>query len=436
MNKSILFFGAFLCFIGGMFSCYDENNTYGENLVSSVFRNITIDTCTVVVTAVKIDSLETSGKNVALAGQYRHPTWGEITSSVFTPYSRPNYSTDVDEIVTFDSLKLRLIYTGKFVGDTSAIQQFSIHELSERITLNDNGYLYNHSTVLYEPEPLAVFSFRPRPQTDDTLDIRLSDELGENLLARFHARDEAVSGEWFEDFFKGLTILPDPGVSQSLLYFQVGDSALAMTLHYHIADEFSSTKELLFTPESDRQFNHIDHDQSGSALESYTTEIRSDSLGNRGFIFCGIGWYSRLEFPYLNNIMQHGEQVEIQSAYLQIYPELNSYSDLNVLPDSIYLYIADENNVVTDAVTDYLGDELQNATLTKDDIFPENTCYIFDISQFLKEELGAVGMNKHNLQLVFDSDDYTGTFRNLTFGDQEGQLPITLHLTYKIYESY
>ena len=79
-----------------------------------------------------------------------------------------------------------------------------------------------------------------------------------------------------------------------------------------------------------------------------------------------------LEFPYLNNLMQQGTQVEIESALLKIYPEQGTYSDYNTLPDSLYLYIADENNVVTDAVTDYLGSEVQRGTLSEDNTFNEN----------------------------------------------------------------
>lgn len=60
--------GLMLCL--GLFSCYDENGTYGSDLVDSAFRNVRIDTSTVVVTSVLIDSLETSGKNVALVGRY------------------------------------------------------------------------------------------------------------------------------------------------------------------------------------------------------------------------------------------------------------------------------------------------------------------------------------------------------------------------------
>lgn len=41
-------------------------------------------------------------------------------------------------------------------------------------------------------------------------------------------------------------------------------------------------------------------------------EIPSAELGNRGVLFAGIGWYTRLEFPYLNDIMEQGEYVHIE----------------------------------------------------------------------------------------------------------------------------
>ena len=44
---------------------------------------------------------------------------------------------------------------------------------------------------------------------------------------------------------------------------------------------------------------------------------------------------SRLEFPYLNDIMEQGEYVHIEKAGLRIYPEYGTYSGYNTLPDSI-----------------------------------------------------------------------------------------------------
>lgn len=420
-------------------SCYDENNSYGERLVESAFRNVVTDTTSVTLTSVLIDSLETSAQNLVMVGSYTHPLWGTISASSYIPYACPSYGTDIEEVVVLDSFILNLAYTGQFVGDTLPVQQIAIHLLTEKITLNDNGYLYNNSSVRYAPDPLAVFSFRAKPQTNDTLTIRLPDELGEELLERFHLRDDAVSTDRFEEYFKGITIRPSGETNSSLMNFHVADSSATLQLFYHIMGEKESNKEIFFTPNSENQFNQISHDRTGTLMENYPArhiEIPSAELGNRGFLFGGIGWYTRLEFPHLNNIMQQGERVQIESALLKIYPEYGTYSDLNVLPDSIYLYIADENNVVTNAVTDYLGSQVQSSVLVKDDTYYENTYYYFDITDFIQQDLGTIGMYKHNLQLVFESSDYTGSFKNMTFSDQQGKSPITLQLIYKIYESY
>lgn len=72
----------------GLFSCYDENGTYGSDLVDSAFRNVRIDTSTVVVTSVLIDSLETSGKNVALVGRYKSFIMGSRLVAIFISLMR------------------------------------------------------------------------------------------------------------------------------------------------------------------------------------------------------------------------------------------------------------------------------------------------------------------------------------------------------------
>ena len=71
MNKNLIPFGLLLL-CSALFSCYDENNSYGDNLVDSVFRNVLVDSCTVTVTSTIIDSLETTGQGLALVGQYTH----------------------------------------------------------------------------------------------------------------------------------------------------------------------------------------------------------------------------------------------------------------------------------------------------------------------------------------------------------------------------
>lgn len=438
MNR-LCFIPICLLFCSCFISCYDEANSYGENLVNSVFRNVSVDSCTVSVSSSLMDSLETNGQGVALIGRYTHPVWGTVTSLAYLPYTAPSYGTDIDETVVLDSLVLLLKYDGYALGDTNQFQTFTVHRLREKVVLNSNDYLYNSSSFAYEAQPIASCTFRPGSRESEDVEIRLPDDLGQDMLERLHRRDLSVESDRFEDYFNGLVVVPDAQNCQTMMSFSVGDTASALILRYHLVDELAEAQECVINPNTSTQFYHVDHDRTGTALQGLPAkgvEVTSEEIGNRGFLFGGIGWYTRLKFPYLNNILQQGKRVSIESAYLKIYPESGTYSEYNSLPDSIFLYITDENNVVTDAVKDYLGEEVQGGSLVKDDTFDENTYYYFDVTDFMQQELGAFGMYKHNLQLVFAEDAYTKTFRNLTVCDQHGRSPIVLQLIYKVYESY
>ena len=406
-------------------SCYDETNTLGESLTDTAFRNISIDTCTVIASVDKIDSLETSGKGLALLGQYKNPTWGTMQAHAIIPYLRPGYSEEIDAVVSLDSLVLTLHYEGYSIGDTTQLQEISVYKLTEKVELNDNGYIYSHTTIPYDAIPLATHRFIPHPKRGDVLEIRLSDEMGEDLLTRFHENDDAVSDDRFEDYFKGICIVPNAHLSSVMQSFSISDSSAAITLYYQVKDELENQKTVVFKPNTAKQFSHI------SQTEITVTPEEAEAY--QSVLFAGMGWFTVFDFPYLNNIQQQGEHITIESALLEIKPAINSSDGFNPLPDSVYLYIADENNVVTDAIMDYLGTTVQGGVLYEDETHQENTYYGFDITDFIKQELGSFGMYKHNLQFVLSEDDYAQTFRNLTFDNQEG---ITLKLRYKVYESF
>lgn len=89
MHKLLIVIGFCLVTFLGVISCYDEHNTFGDRLVDSDLRNIRMDTSSIITTAVLIDSLETSGKQVVLAGRYLHPVWGKVSAASYIPYLRP-----------------------------------------------------------------------------------------------------------------------------------------------------------------------------------------------------------------------------------------------------------------------------------------------------------------------------------------------------------
>lgn len=212
---------------------------------------------------------------------------------------------------------------GPFVGDTTVPLALHIHRLTEKIALNANGYLYNLSTFAYTSDPLVTYTFKPKPHLGERMEIRLTDALGQDLLDRFHNRDESVSADRFEEYFKGIALIPDAATTQALLSFQIADTLSSLILYYHIEKELAEQRELVFQTDASLQFNHIDHDRWGASLEAYPekqVEIPSAAIDNRGLLFGGIGWYTRLEFPDLSNLMQQGQQIEFKAALLKIYP--------------------------------------------------------------------------------------------------------------------
>ena len=110
-----------------------------------------------------------------------------------------------------------------------------------------------------------------------------------------------MSEDRFEDYFKGVAIVPDLAGSESLLTFTVADSSAALVLHYHLSDELSTEKELWFFPNNGYQSIISTMTVSGTDMAGYPmkgVEIPSAELSNRGVLFGGLVgipvWNSRI----------------------------------------------------------------------------------------------------------------------------------------------
>lgn len=68
----------------------------------------------------------------------------------------------------------------------------------------------------------------------------------------------------FEDYFKGIVIIPDEQQSYSLLGFQVADSLSALILHYHIESGYENHQKLVF--HRIQQHNSINYNMTDMIL--------------------------------------------------------------------------------------------------------------------------------------------------------------------------
>ncbi len=423
-------------------SCRDELSSLGSNWLESDLKNVLTDTCTVKMSTVWMDSINTSNKAVAQIGHYSDNTWGKITGTSFIEYSPAKFSPNTNLKYQYDSLTISMKCNGEYLGDTLAPVKVRLHELTDNIELNSTtGYLYNTSSVPYNSTPLSTITIYPRPKGQNLLEYRLSDDLGQKWFNKILDESEDFSSsDKFRQYFRGISFVPDESADKSIMGFGVSDSSMYVTLYYHEISESSNASTLKFTPNTPR-FNKVTTDRTGSpieALNTKTTELVSDKTANITFVQGLTGLYTKLEFPYLNNLLEKGQVVSIESATLYLYPVKGSYGTSNPLPSTLALYKSDENNVTQDQIKNTLGTSVQSGNLVTDEELHENTYYSFDITSFLQSNLGQIGYNIKELQLVIPEDKINTSYRSVIFGDKNysQKNKVKLSVLYKVYNPY
>ncbi len=428
---------------GCIAACTDVYSGIGDKWNEINSHLIIIDTCSVDISSVRLDSIVTSKGNTVYAGIRKSEYWGTTAMSTYLTFKTSteyddNSTPEYAEEIVFDSLTLYLLPDSTFCGDTMQQMRLLVHRLSEPVEMNDNGELYAHAEFGYDPDPVADKTIMPRPFRGKAVEIRLSDELGKELLDKVVNSDtEVEDNENFRDWFKGL-LLTSGEPTNSILGFKGLDSLCMMKLYYSSRDYAELEEHILdFKLDTSYMFTHIDSDRSGTPIESIpgmTEELGSDESGHQAFSSGMLGIYTRIGFPYLNELRRIGDHCKAANATLTIYPKKGTYCKENYspLPSSLALYISDENNISTGgAITDTGGESLQTGSLTYDDMmFAESTYYTYDITGFINDQFGKIGVKKNYLQMI---DPYYGyTLDELVVADQDSGEKYNIRLTIEL----
>ena len=73
-------------------ACQDENSQLGKSLVESSFYNVYADTCSVDISTILLDSIETRGDSICQLGHYRSSAWGEVSATYYAEYSTSDFT--------------------------------------------------------------------------------------------------------------------------------------------------------------------------------------------------------------------------------------------------------------------------------------------------------------------------------------------------------
>ncbi|MCD0468507.1 DUF4270 family protein [Flavobacterium sp. JAS] len=409
MHKFILMF----FFALSLISCGTDTDA-GEFVVGSDYlalsnKVVLIDTLTVDMSTINLDSLVTSGQSRILIGNYDDPIFGKVKSDSYfqlssATYTLVNNGSDTESVnYVFDSISMILKYDNYYFGDTTKVQTFDIHRLIQKVKPNteDNNF-YNNSTLNYSAESLGTISYKPRPTEKDSINIKMSDAFGEELFQKLKKR-EVTDFDTFTEYLKGFVLVPSSSNSSSVIGFSTTTSKIRLYYSKYKADTEETPYIMDFTIlDNTKQFNSVSSDKSGTLLQNLpgTTGKLSSSLTNQqGFIQSGTGVSCRIDFPNIKELKKIAANGAIVAAELVLKPVNNSYSDKYPLADSLSVYVADNLNRISAPLLNSAGAAVYGILNKKSDEFNENIGYTIPIGGFLQKEMLKQSDSKSSLLL-------------------------------------
>ncbi len=398
------------------YRCSDGDLDLGEKFVNTDTYTQKIDTVTVELSTIISDSVATSGASSNLVGFLNHNLLGKQEIVSYSSLNTPSVFTwDRDEV--YDSVVFHFDLDGYTIGDTTQLVTLNISELSDKIEAADNGGYYSHYTVNYNAEPIATYSFYPRPKREEEHSVRVQDDFAQRIIQfmRDNKNNERKNDYYYETF-KGISIWP--GEAECALGMYTADTSSYFTIYSHIQTDESNDIERVITLNKSESFQHLEIDDSGIFnIENRNERLSSKETNNVSVLQGTSGYKIRVDIPYLENLKNLVDGGYLVRAILQI--EANTqYQKIEDLPTSINIGEVDEYNRITTYLYDSSGD-INKGTLRTDYVFNENNYYTFDISTWLRSQL-AKDITPENYGFVLDLEGDTNS-KTLTYLFANGQ---------------
>ena len=416
-----------IVFLLAFISCRQDDMTFeiGNDYVNIKTSLRYIDSLMVNTYTVSLDSIPTSGNifesgpGTVLAGNYHDPEFGDIESKSYFRLGLP-LNRNLPNDAVYDSVQLVLVYNNYYAGDTLDANTIHVHRLDQSLKARTDGYIYNTSSFAYNPEVLGMKTFSPRPFGRDSLKITLDSTFGRAIFDMMMDKDERITNlENFLNYLKGVVLTGEAG-NGVILGFKISDAVPLMRLYYHYFDFETLYKQVDFPViYSDLQFNQIAVKNplvDFPVLQKY--KMPAVLTDNTTFVQGGTGIVTRIEIPYLRNILSLHENIRVLGAELVLEPLRNSYRDVP-LAEQISLFYTDKLNRRGTPVYTSNTNFIQVANLVIDDIFQEETHYTFDVTDFVNFKLSEESDDIPALLLTISPEDFYKTVDRVILGSQK-----------------
>ncbi|WP_380932306.1 DUF4270 family protein [Sphingobacterium suaedae] len=419
-----------------------DNGTAGNVGVS------TLDSFTVNTSTVQLTHMPSAATGTLLVGKATVPNAGEVMASSYFRIGFSNVANDIPAAAVFDSLNLVLKPNRAryYFGDTTQIQTIHVHRVTQALETKTptpsfpnqplpvyvtGASIFSGQQFNYDNTPLGSLTFRPRVSSVDTLSIKLSQALGQNLFDLIKSGDVRVSSnENFQNYFKGMALVPEAG--NSAVFGFTDTLQVKINYSYLGADgnKRTAAKELNITDRT-YQYNHISYDRAGTAFESLSTttpEIKTTATAGLTYVQSGTGVVAKLSFPSLKEFLQD-ENIAINKAELVIESASNMNSVYGI-PGSLMLFVANPEGIPTSFLTTPYGTGVQQAAYVPSGQVTGNGTYTFNMIVYLKNVKSTSVYDNTSLYVADVSSGLFNTFNTAFFATENGKPKIKLNILY------
>jgi hypothetical protein len=417
-------------------ACKKADIRFGDQFLDDGYTQIVkVDSFSVDMSTIQVDSFVSSAKGTTLVGDYTDPVFGHITTQTYFEVIPPPY-VDSFANTLFDSLVLVLKTNGGYYGDSMQPVTIQVHQLSEAIVPYDaTGNIYSSRTFAVEPVPLGTKTLLVRPGAGDSIQVRLSDVLGNALLAKLqnNADQDMQNSTAFLQYLYGLRI---SGTGNNQFVFGCADSVV-MRLCYRKPGLYMQSKHADFTLASNtHHFTHVQADRSGTVLKDLAAlgQVNSSLTGHMAYSSYAAGAMVKIRFPSVRDILKLPNYAKIIKATLVIKPASGSYQGVYSLPPQLRLSQTTQLNQVGTDVTQINSDGTavsQTGNLVIDDLYGSNTAYTYDVTSYLRGLVTDATINNNGLLLIPPSPALETQFNRLIVGDgSNGEAKTQLFIWY------
>jgi hypothetical protein len=435
-----------ICLVFILFAaCTNDTTTYevGQDFLENNNRVFKVDTLTLKTATIISDSLITSGASRILIGALQDEDFGNLTAQSYFGLSSLSYYIDNDAV--FDSIALVLFYDRYSYGDTTQVQTYKVHQITEIFEPKDDEYyFYNTSTLAYSNDVLGAISFTPFPNKKDSINISLDYNFGKNIFDKI-IDDEITDDNDLMQEFRGITIVANKETNNVLGFKysanQEDTESTAIRLYYTLKEEDDSEYiqhyvDLRLAGEG-YIFNNITSNRDATVLSSLSNSediLYSNNTNNKIYLQSGTGISMRVEMPSLTTLNQLENSGTTLNAVLKIFPDHKSYNDIELIK-TLNVYIVDKKNRTVGTLYSTSGSQVFAQLNVEDNEFNSNTYYSVDLSHYVDQILTSSYTLDYALR--FEFPDNSETINRLLIYDSESpedsSFKMELQLTYLSY---